>query len=248
MNGTHRITWTLTLLLCLVAGCETVTTEDRSYGMPEGELSSYLDTELERLETLAEEYPKRADYHYRIAGIHFHKARYKDSLGSLEKAIYLDPQQARYHYHLGRIHLMMRDLDQAEAAFRRAVEQTRSDRYSGPRAGLAYVLALKGDHRGAIEEFQTCTRIDPANAEYYYFLGALYDMRKDEENAIRNFREYLERGGTRYRTKAVFILEKLGVTVTETTRVESDDEAPAESTGGFPFGLGLEEDIDPGTD
>jgi hypothetical protein len=78
--------------------------------------------------------------------------------------------------------------------------------------------------------------VDPDNPEYYYFLGALHDMKREDEKTIRYFREYLSRGGRKYRTKVVFLLEKLGVKVEEIPKGPEG----AQEEGSLPFGLGPE--------
>ncbi len=122
----NRIAIALPALVLVIAGwgCETVKKDNQAL-FPDEELHSYVDSELEKYESLSDEYPKRADFHYKIASIHFQKDDYRKSAASLETAIYLDPSQARYHYQLGRVCMKMPDLEQAEAHFRKAVAAAR---------------------------------------------------------------------------------------------------------------------------
>ena len=89
----------------------------------------------------------------------------------------------------------MQELELAEKAFRRAVDLSANDRYSGPRAALALVLSMRGKNKEAIEQFLRCIEVEPDNVEYYYSLGAQYDILGQQDEAIHYFREYLLRGG-----------------------------------------------------
>jgi tetratricopeptide (TPR) repeat protein len=212
-----------------MTACETVTVEDQAFHLPEEAAKSYLETELENYEKSARERPRDPEPHYKIAAIHFQQAKYSDAADALEHAIDVDDgdPNPRYHFHLGRVYLNLRDRARAKKHFRIALDNTRQERYSGPRAAYAYVLALEKDIDGAIENFQRCAEIDPENPEFYYFLGALSDMKKDDDRAIHYFREYLDRGGKRYRQRTVEILSHLGVTVHEAPLGIGEDLEPA---------------------
>ncbi len=92
----------------------------------------------------------------------------------------------------------------------------RSGIHPGPSAE-----SRRSDHR-----VRTCLKIEPENPAFYYFLGSLYDNKRDEENVIRYYREYLDRGGLKYQKKAIFVLQKLGVEVeTASDALTSVDES-----------------------
>jgi tetratricopeptide (TPR) repeat protein len=199
---------------CTLTACQTTTTEvGTGYKFPDEDTESILDSKLNNLSKEVEKYPKRHDLHYRIAGVHFQKADYHESAQALERAIALSPEDSKYHFQLGRVYLRMQELEIAEEHFRKATRLSPPDRYSGPHAALGLVLSLNKDYKGAIAEFKKCIQIDPENPLYYYSLGAQYDIVGNTEGAIRNFKEYLLRGGVRYRKNATFILRKLGVDV-----------------------------------
>lgn len=218
-------------LLALAAsssGCETVEKNDLAYHLPEVASRSGTDIEIEKLEKIAGERPRDPEPHYQIAAVHFREAEYREAAVSLEHAIDIGGEEnPRYHYQLGRVYLNLRERRKALEHFRRAVENTREERYSGPRAALAYVLALEKRVDEALRHFRRCIEIEPENPEFYYFTGALYDMKHDDENAIRYFREYLDHGGRRYRTRAINLLGHLGVLVEPAART------PESESGGF---------------
>ena len=198
------------LLLC---ACESIVDERQQYSLSEETTHSYLDSRLEFLQARVEDYPKRDDYHYQIASVHFEKNDFNRAVNSLEKAIRLRSDIPKYRYHLGRVYLKMGEIDHAEVNFRKAAELTDAQRYSGINAALGYVLALKKDLPGAEAAFRKALVAEPDNPESYYFLGAIYDLQGRRDDAVKDFREYLTRGGRQYRSNTLFYLEKLGIEV-----------------------------------
>ncbi len=225
------------LIPSLFAGCETTTTEKSNYALTDGKSDSILDSRIRQLETEAIKYPLRSDLHYSIASLHAKKGDCAESAKALEKAISISPDEGKYHFHLGRLFLTMRDLDRAEKEFRTALSLSREGRYTGPHAALAWTLSLKKQNDAAIEQFEKCIRIDPENPIFYYWLGATHDIQGHREKAIHNFREYLARGGTTYRSKAVNILQSLGVAPADIP------DAPLSPRNEDLLGAPLEEDL-----
>lgn len=203
----------VTLLVLLGSpGCKTTTTEaGTSYSVSDDKGESVLDSRLRRLAEEVERYPKRHDLHYEIAGIYFEKGDLHSAGRALKAALELAPDNVQYHVMLGRVYLQMQEVDMAEEHFRKAVSLVPPGRYSGPHAALGYVLSLKRDYQGAIEEFKKCLIAEPNNPKYLYSLGAQYDIMGDREQAIRYFQDYLQTGDTEYRKNTVFVLQKLGV-------------------------------------
>ena len=214
------------LLVCfclLLSACESIVDEREQYSLSEETTHSYLDSRLDFLKARVKEYPKRDDYHYKIASVHFEKGDFYRAVRSLEEAVELRPDIPKYRYHLGRVFLQMGEVDNAVASFRKAAELTEDQRYSGINAGLGYALALKKDLPGAEAAFKKALAADPENSETYYFLGAICDLQGRKEEAVKHFREYLARGGTQYRSNALFYLEKLGIEVDTKTSAPSQE-------------------------
>ena len=221
-NTPRRGSVALASVFCLsLCACESIVDEREQYSLSEETTHSYLDSRLDFLNARVDEYPKRDDYHYQIASVHFEKGDFNLAVGSLEDAIELRPDIPKYRYHLGRIYLKMGEIDRAEINFRKAAELTDAQRYSGINAALGYVLALKKDLPGAEEAFRKALVAEPDNPESYYFLGAIYDLQGRKDEAVSHFREYLSRGGRQYRSNALFYLEKLGVEV-DTASTDQD--------------------------
>jgi tetratricopeptide (TPR) repeat protein len=223
----------LSLMLAIFSSCKTTKKEDNysirfsdPYKVSE---NTILDSRLKELEKLADEYPKRSDIPYQIAGVWYQKENYRESARSLERAIYIDPQEGKYHFHLGRVYMNMRELDLAEKEFRRALELMPGDRYTGPHGAMGYLLCQKGRWQEAQKEFEACVRIDPAEPNSYYYLGCIADVQHNGDAAVANLKKYLELGGKGFRPKTVEILASYGVgaRAEETSIVESGSDAQA---------------------
>jgi tetratricopeptide (TPR) repeat protein len=148
-----------------------------------------------------------------MAGIQAQKGDYREAAAALERAIALAPDEAKYHIQLGRVRLVMKELEESEKCFRRALDLLPRDRFSGPHAALGLVLSMQKQHEAALKEFQKCREIEPENSVFHYALGAQYDILGRKDEAIDSFKEYLRLGGTTYRKNAAFILQRLGVDV-----------------------------------
>ena len=209
----------LPVVLCSL-GCTTTETPIYDYpAQPTKGFGSILDSRLERLETRAEEYPRRADLQAKIAGIHFQKEDFRKSASHLKKAIYLDPNHVRYYFDLGRVQLQMGETEEASEAFGQAVEIGGDKRWSGLYAAHGYTLCRLRKWDVAKERFETCVQIDSKDPTPYYFLGAIADIGGNAEETVRCMRLYLENGGRLFRRRAIEILGFRGVKVDEMTEL-----------------------------
>jgi tetratricopeptide (TPR) repeat protein len=232
VSGTRRLAVRRAALsiavLATLAGCTSVTVEDkRDYKIQSESDKSILDSQLRRLNEEVAKYPKRHDLHYKISGIYYQQADFREAVKSLDRAIDLAPDDPTYHYQLGRVYLHMKEIDAAEKEFRKAIALLPADRYTGFHAALGHVLALKKDVAGAVSEFQKCVEIEPTKALYYYCLGSLHDMRGDRERTIHYLTEYLSRGDPTYEKQAQFILERLGVIVEKPAASKAEEGLPS---------------------
>lgn len=217
----------------LLPACTTTKVEEYSIQFPEEtKETTVLDVKLSQLQKLAKEYPKRSDLHYQMAGIYYQREDYRSTVKCIQRAIEIDPQEMKYHFHLGRVYLKMRELDDAEKEFRRSLELMPQDRYTGPHGALGYVLCQKGKWVEAKAEFEACKRIDPSDPTPYFYLGCIYDVLKDEEQAVANLKQYIAMGGKGFRPKAFKILSTYGVPMPEEGPVEEEGEtASGEGAG-----------------
>ncbi|MBN1422297.1 MAG: tetratricopeptide repeat protein [Planctomycetes bacterium] len=200
------------MLVLVLSGCVTEVTKE-TYSSPdafsEKDGNSILDSEIERAETLARQYPDRPDYREHLAKLLFRSERIDDALDEIEEAIEKDPKNPRFHYTLGTFYYRMGKYDLAEGAMRKMVEFTPAGRYTGPHQALGFILALRGKIDEAIAEYRTCLAIDGDFAEAYYFLGSLYDMKEDPDRTIAYYEKYLAFEGGRYRKAAEKRLSQL---------------------------------------
>lgn len=202
------------VVLSISAGCQTIEVDSQEvHEITTKADGSFLETRLKNLEEQLEEYPKRDDLRYKIAGIHFSEEKYNDAVKHLEMAIELNPENPRYHYHLGRCYLKINEVDLAESSFREASRLMPNGRYSGVHFALGLAKFRKKDFVGAAAEFEAAVKAQPEGLEPYYFLACTNDALGKQEPAIKYFREYLDRGGRTFQSNAIFFLEKNGVIV-----------------------------------
>jgi tetratricopeptide (TPR) repeat protein len=210
------VVFPIAVLVILLQGCTTSETMDDGFDitLPEpGKPDTILDSRLKVLKERAAEYPLRSDLQYKLAVIYYQKEDYRAASTHLRKAIQLDPNHVRYHYDLGRVHMQMGELEQAEAAFRTAIERAGSKRWSGLFSSHGYVLCHLQRWEEARQQFETSIAIDARDPTPYYFLGSIADIQANPEQAVSRMREYLERGGKAFRRRAVDVLRHHGVEV-----------------------------------
>lgn len=215
----------LGVVVLFSSGC--TTTEMRSetidFDVPGSKSESILDTRLKILRERSDEYPKRADLHYKIAAIHFQREDFHSSAKSLRQAIYLDPDHVLYHYDLGRVHLQIGELEEAAASFFKAVDIDGKKRWSGLHSALGYTLCRLKQWDKAREQFEVCIEVDGKDPTPYYFLGSIADIQNQSDKTVAYMRQYLENGGRAFRTKAIEILGYHGVEVNELQEIFDND-------------------------
>ncbi len=81
------------------------------------------------------------------------------------------------------------DYDQAEAAYRQAIEM--APNLPGPHDSLAWVLYSKGDYPGAQAEFEQAMEIDPRWADPHIGMGYIHLARQDAQAAEQDFQTAL---------------------------------------------------------
>jgi Tfp pilus assembly protein PilF len=98
-------------------------------------------------------------------------------------------QEADVQIALARVAESEGDVDRAELAYRQALK--RDKRRSDAHLHLANIHTLKGQYRGAVEEYQRALEINPGNADVFCDMGySLYLQRKLDE-AERNLKQAL---------------------------------------------------------
>lgn len=96
-----------------------------------------------------------------------------------------EPEDARVFNDLGNLLVLAGELDQAEAAYSRALEldpQKVSTRFN-----LALLLQEVGRYRDALEQYREVLAIDPYHAWSYYQMGTLFDHWREDDLAVKYY-------------------------------------------------------------
>lgn len=113
---------------------------------------------------------------------------YKKSLEDYDKAIKL--KASNYDYYLAKYFLLLDKEDKAgaEKVLKQAAAingSTEEDKFN-----MAKVTYYQGDLKAAIQMFGEA--FGNGFTESYYYLGSIYEQKKDYENAVTNYSKYLE--------------------------------------------------------
>lgn len=128
-------------------------------------------------EVLAVE-PNNALATYNLARVNIRKKNLAEGRRLLTRTITLDPSSAAAYNELGLLDEIEKKLDEAERSFRKAAELAPNS--SGPRQNIARILLVKGDKKGAIDQYSEALRME------------LRDQTPDP-NAVRSLREILNK-------------------------------------------------------
>jgi hypothetical protein len=97
------------------------------------------------------------------------------------------PTDAKVANDLGNLLVWGNRSEEAEAAYRRAIELTPSEPV--PRYNLALLLQQQNQPRAALKELEEVVKLDPANAWAHYQTGALHEALGHSGRAIRAYAE-----------------------------------------------------------
>ncbi len=105
--------------------------------------------------------------------------------GLLERAIAINPDVAVYHAQLGRARALLRQFDDAVAAFRRAVALDPHSAEHHFQFGMA--LGKSGDTGSAIVALARAVALNPSHAAAFLYLGRSLQKSGDFSDAIANY-------------------------------------------------------------
>lgn len=108
----------------------------------------------------------------------------------LQQATQYDIDDARLHHLLGTLYFFNRNLDMAEAHYRRALQRTPKN--AKVINDLALVYIKQGDYEQALNQLQQAIASDPRLLEARYNLALVYEFMGDTSRAAQAWREYLE--------------------------------------------------------
>ncbi|MFQ5653320.1 MAG: tetratricopeptide repeat protein [Planctomycetota bacterium] len=169
-----------------------------------------FDLKMKQYKELAREYPKVPKYRERIARLYWRGGDHKRALEQLRKARDLDPGNPRYDFLEGKIYFALGHASAAEACYKRMIENTPEEgRFTGPYFELAYLYLTEGRDREAEEVFQQCLEADPSFSAPHYYLGKIWERRRDEKKAIEHYEQYLTLGGREFHAEVMQHLRRL---------------------------------------
>lgn len=99
---------------------------------------------------------QRAQTHTELAAHYYTRGQYAVALGELRIALAADSRYAPAHNMLGLVHAELKELPQAEASFRRAIELTPN--YSDVRNNYGHFLCQRGRYDEGLAQFDAALR------------------------------------------------------------------------------------------
>lgn len=124
---------------------------------------------------------------YFVDGVEaFEAASYEEAIGSLEKAIELDPANLEFQYYLGLTYSAMKQYEDALKVFELIVGKE-PVRFRKAYFEIAALYAKQEQYQKAIDILTIVERIDPKEVRAYLEKGYAYQKLKDYDQAIGNF-------------------------------------------------------------
>jgi tetratricopeptide (TPR) repeat protein len=154
-----------------------------------------------------------------VGNIHFKKGQYKEALKEFSRVIEISKDDAQGYYNLGCTYWALKDLNNAENAWKKAVEyempapkRKMEKRFEQDGWGFTVIvrwkpvayrafIALgslyetKGLIKDAIKEYDRAVKREPENPEAYFELGRIYFNRKSWKEAKFYLEKHINLGG-----------------------------------------------------
>src|SRR5216683_1755103 len=109
------------------------------------------------------------------------------ALSAVQRAVQLDPKDYRFRSRLGALLVERREYEKAEAELRQA--RLGNDRYGETWFNLARALAGQGKLGEAIDTMRRAVELEPANADYLYFQGLVFEQGQQVQDAVESFQK-----------------------------------------------------------
>ncbi|HEY0190403.1 MAG TPA: tetratricopeptide repeat protein [Kofleriaceae bacterium] len=157
--------------------------------------TNQLDKALQALVTASQIDPNDAEIRGNLGTVRRQKGDAAGAVTDLEAAVRIKPTDAQMVNNLGTAYrFAKRDAD-AVKAYQKAIELSPNE--AGFHCNLAVAYRRQTEKNPdlipqAITEYETCTSLDPANADGWFDLGFMYKQDKDNDKAIAAFNKYLE--------------------------------------------------------
>ena len=142
------------------------------------------------LTSLAEAQPGAALYLYWLGRIDYDQRRYDEAVRKLTKASEIAPESERVWDSLGLAFDMQGMIEQAGAAFNKAVELNRKQSHPSawPPHNLGYLLLRTNQLAEAESAFRESLRYDDGLAQAHYHLGRVLEKESRDADAIEQYR------------------------------------------------------------
>jgi Tfp pilus assembly protein PilF len=151
--------------------------------------SKDLQGSAEHLHKAIKIYPSFADAYVLLAMVHMEDSKVAEARSALEKAIEIDPKSADAHLALGMLLNHEKDYPAAEKSLIRALELN-PDAPQG-HYELAKTYWAVGRWQDAEPHVQKAASLQPDMAPAHVLLGNIALRKHDNQNALKEFREYL---------------------------------------------------------
>ena len=141
------------------------------------------------LEELARKYPERSIYVYWLGRLDYDQRRYEAAVAKLEKATELDPKSSRAWDSLGLAFDMQGRLEQALAAFQKAVSLNHEQAPPSPWPphNLGFLLLRMDQAKAAEAALRESLRYDPNLSQTYYYLARALEKEGHYTEAIDEY-------------------------------------------------------------
>jgi tetratricopeptide (TPR) repeat protein len=156
--------------------------QGQAKAVPEGADSVYRSEALKRVTDSIRRHPDSSRLYYERGNMLFVMKEYKLAGKDIRKAIDLNPLKADYYIALGEIELTADSLEDAAAAFRRAV-RVDPDNPMG-RLQLSFVLLQQKKYQATIRQADSVIRLDPRLPQAYGLQAQAYQALGDTVAAL----------------------------------------------------------------
>ena len=123
-------------------------------------------------------------------GRHFSREHQRDLVVGLESLLEAFPDNAAYHNELGEVRQAERNIDEAKAHYRRALELAPD--YLEARFNLGRALQLEGNLAAAGEVYARLLSLEPDHVPTLFNLGVIVQLEGDAESAILTYIRVIE--------------------------------------------------------
>jgi len=166
--------------------------------------------DADTLALLALERPGDALVFYYLGTSLYNEGRFREAAAMLERALQLKPRFPRAALALGLTYMAGRRPLQAHEVLQRALEMAPNSPEAHFALGMLYLYQFEGAQPRAAEQFQAVCRLQPWNAEAWYYYGLCQEAMGFYPAAIEAFQRAL-----RLRPFSVRALRELGFVLTD---------------------------------